>query len=254
MTDEKFRIFLNYVAAIILCCCILGMIAWAWASFNTVPPQTHKIILTVSPDSVHDSKKFSYYTDSLIQVIGKHEHVIADKYEAVLDEKVDSPKYWSIAGVLVSVVLGVAGFFGFKTFKDIESDCKKTAEDVANEKAIEVAKATSKNESQQYLDSHLSIEVQNASDVYLGNQERHIEDMVRNAVASAQNEFSDNIDELYEKLNDLDSRLTVFEGTVNTNDMQHTSSDQRTAEDPMENTSNACDNNHAVTDDISLFE
>lgn len=255
MTDDKFRIFLNYVAAIILGCCILGMIVWAWTSFKTIPPQTHKIILTVSPDSVYDSKKFSYYTDSLIQVIGKHEHVIADKYEAVLDEKADSQKYWSIAGVLVSVVLGVAGFFGFKTFKDIESGCKKTAEEVANEKAIEVAKTTSKSESQEYLNSHLVMEVQNASNVYFGNQESHIKEMVENAVATSLSEMVDKIDALSEKLDDVDSRLTMLERSVNTNGTPKTDPNTETAPstDTPSKTSDDSDNTIA-TAEINLFE
>lgn len=257
MTEEKFRVFLNYVAAVILSFCVFGMIVWAWESFNTVPPQTHKIILTVSPDSIYESKKFSYYTDSLIQVIGKHEQVIADKYESVLDEKADSQKYWSIAGVLVSVILGIAGFFGFKTFKDIESGCRKTAEDVANEKAKEESTKTSKSETKEYLEGHLAAEIRNASNVYLGNQESHIKEMVKNAVVNTLADVSDKIDELSDKLEELDSRLTMLERSGNTSGEQQTEPISSEATNPPTDNSSGISGNSGKTiaiGEVNLFE
>ena len=114
MNEEKFHMFLNYMAAILLSLCFVGIIVMACKCFTAQAPQTHRIVITVSPDSVYDDAKFSYYTDSLISVINKHEHVIADRYEAILEDKADTQKYWSIAGILVSTILGIAGFFGFK--------------------------------------------------------------------------------------------------------------------------------------------
>ena len=125
MNEEKFHMFLNYMSAIILSLCFVGIIVMACKCFTAKAPQTHRIVITVSPDSVYDDAKFSYYTDSLISVINKHEHVIADRYEAILEDKADTQKYWSIAGILVSMILGIAGFFGFKSIKDIERAAKK---------------------------------------------------------------------------------------------------------------------------------
>lgn len=253
MSEEKFRVFLNYIAAVILGFCVMGMIVWAWNCFRAVYPQTHVITLTVSPDSIYDSERFSYYTDSLIQVINKHEHILADKYEAMLDEKADSQKYWTIAGVLVSIIIGVTGFFGFKSLKDIEADCKKTAEDVAREKAIEIATVTSRNDTKDYLDSHLATEVLNASNTYLGNQENHIEEMVINAVMRSRTEMTDRIDELSEKNNDLDGRLTALERKSNIVDSQQTSSDLGQSEISSVSISAANDNS-TDSGGINLFE
>lgn len=93
MTDGKFHAFLNYASAVLLGLCAIALIVLACNCFSSKRPQTHRIILTVSPDSVYDDRQFCYYTDSLINVINKHEHVIADRYEAILEDRADTQKY-----------------------------------------------------------------------------------------------------------------------------------------------------------------
>ena len=211
MTDGKFHAFLNYASAVLLGLCAIGLIVLACNCFSSKRPQTHRIILTVSPDSVYEDKQFCYYTDSLINVINKHEHVIADRYEAILEDRADTQKYWSIAGILVSIIIGIAGFFGFKTIKDIEHDCQETAKKIAAETATSVATSTSKTKTEEYLQQHLREEVQNASDVYLGNQENHIKEMVQNAVARVQNDTSEMLDDLNGRVDEISERLDALD-------------------------------------------
>lgn len=211
MTDGKFHAFLNYASAVLLGLCAIALIVLAYNCFSSKRPQTHRIILTVSPDSVYDDRQFCYYTDSLINVINKHEHVIADRYEAILEDRADTQKYWSIAGILVSIIIGIAGFFGFKTIKDIELDCQETAKKIAAETATSVATSTSKTKTEEYLQQHLREEVQNASDVYLGNQESHIKEMVQNAVARVQNDTADMLDDLNGRVDEISERLDALD-------------------------------------------
>ena len=208
---DKLKSFLDKSAAILLIVCAIGLIVLACNCFSSKRPQTHRIILTVSPDSVYEDKQFCYYTDSLINVINKHEHVIADRYEAMLEDRADTQKYWSIAGILVSIIIGIAGFFGFKTIKDIEHDCQETAKKIAAETATSVATSTSKTKTEEYLQQHLREEVQNASDVYLGNQENHIKEMVQNAVARVQNETSEMLDDLNGRVDEISERLDALD-------------------------------------------
>ena len=208
---DKLKSFLDKSAAILLIVCAIGLIVLACNCFSSKRPQTHRIILTVSPDSVYEDKQFCYYTDSLINVINKHEHVIADRYEAMLEDRADTQKYWSIAGILVSIIIGIAGFFGFKTIKDIEHDCQETAKKIAAETATSVATSTSKTKTEEYLQQHLREEVQNASDVYLGNQENHIKEIVQNAVARVQNETSEMLDDLNGRVDEISERLDALD-------------------------------------------
>lgn len=229
MTDGKFHAFLNYASAVLLGLCAIGLIVLACNCFSSKKLQTHRIILTVTPDSVYDNKHFSYYTDSLINVINKHEHVIADRYEAILEDRADTQKYWSIAGILVSIIIGIAGFFGFKTIKDIEHDCQETAKKIAAETATSVATSTSKIKTEEYLQQHLREEVQNASDVYLGNQENHIKEMVQNAVERVQNDTSEMLDDLNGRVDEISERLDALD-SADTSDTAPTTSSSASGE------------------------
>lgn len=245
MNEEKFHIFLNYVAAILLSLCFVGIIVMACRCFTAPAPQTHRIVLTVSPDSVYDDAKFSYYTDSLISVINKHEHVIADRYEAMLEDKADTQKYWSIAGILVSTILGIAGFFGFKSIKDIEHDCKETAKNIAASTATSISTTTSKEKTQEYLNDNLKKEVKDASDVYFRSQEGHISEMVKNEVINAITDCSDKLDELTGEMEELAERLDKIERSKNPDGNANASASSESKEQPVVS---------SASGEIDLFE
>ena len=241
MNDEKFHTFLNYASTILLSLCFVGIIVMAYRCFTAQSPQTYRIVLTVSPDSVYDDAKFSYYTDSLISVINKHEHVIVDKYEAILEDKAETQKYWSIAGILVSIILGIAGFFGFKSIKDIEHDCKETAKSIATSTATSIATTTSKEKTQEYLNANLKKEVKDASDIYFGNQEDHIKEMVKYEFK----ECSGKLDELTGDMDELAERLDKIEKSTNPKESSTPSSSSENNEQPVAS---------SASGEIDLFE
>jgi hypothetical protein len=102
----------------------LALIIGSFTIFKGKNVQQYQVVLTVNPDSSFDAETFSYYTDSLIQVINKHEYVLEERYNAILEEKQDAQRYWSIAGVVASIIIAVFGVFGYKSFKDIENKCE----------------------------------------------------------------------------------------------------------------------------------
>lgn len=122
--DSKFSSFLNYAACSVLVVAFLALIIGSFTIFKGKNVQQYQVVLTVNPDSSFDAETFSYYTDSLIQVINKHEYVLEERYNAILEEKQDAQRYWSIAGVVASIIIAVFGVFGYKSFKDIENKCE----------------------------------------------------------------------------------------------------------------------------------
>ena len=245
MNDGKFHVFLNYASAVLLGLCAIGLIVLAYNCFSSKRPQTHRIILTVSPDSVYDDKQFCYYTDSLINVINKHEHVIADRYEAILEDRADTQKYWSIAGMLVSIIIGIAGFFGFKTIKDIEHDCQETAKKIAAGTATSVAASTSRTKTVEYLEQNLREKVLNASDVYLGNQEKYVSDMVNDAIANNLKDCSSKLDELTGEMEEIEERLDKIERSLNVDGETNASAPSDSNEQPVAT---------SASGEIDLFE
>lgn len=124
--DKKFSSFLNYAACSVLFVAFIALIVGASSFFlgEEEHIQKYQVVLSANSDSTFDGQKFSYYTDSLIQVINKHEHMLEDRYGAILEEKYDTQRYWSIAGIVASIVIAIFGVFGYKSFKDIESKCE----------------------------------------------------------------------------------------------------------------------------------
>ncbi len=74
--DSKFSSFLNYAACSVLVVAFLALIIGSFTIFKGKNVQQYQVVLTVNPDSSFDAETFSYYTDSLIQVINKHEYVL----------------------------------------------------------------------------------------------------------------------------------------------------------------------------------
>lgn len=113
------------------------------------------------------------------------------------------------------MILGIAGFFGFKSIKDIERDCKETAQNIAASTANSISTVTSKEKTQEYLNANLKKEVKNASDVYFGSQENHVSEMVKNAVANNLKDYSDNLEELTGEMEGIEERLDKIEQSLN---------------------------------------
>lgn len=184
MDDRKFLTFLNYMACVIVAICIIGIVygsvIYLTQSRNV---QKHQIVLTVSPDSIYNDNKFSYYTDSLIQVINRHEHILEDRYDAILEEKYNTQQYWTIAGILTTIVISILGFFGYKSFKDIESKC------------VEISKATTANIVQESLLSIVKSEMSNT-------------DFSSKIIAAVSNEIDNS------KLANIENRLSVLEDSA----------------------------------------
>lgn len=202
MEDNKFSVFLNYAACFVVCICIIGLMYGAVIYFTQAKSiQKYQIVLTVSPDSIYDNEKFSYYTDSLIQVINRHEHIIEDRYNAILEEKYETQKYWTIAGILTTIVISILGFFGYKSFNDIESKC------------VDISKATTTKIVQRRLQSIVKSEMADS-------------DFSSKIIAAVSKEINNST------LADIENRLSVLENSEDSNTLPGDNNTEQTPEIP----------------------
>ena len=134
-------------AIALLFICTIGIIFAGLSWFHprqTVTPD-YNLVLTVASDSTgFNVEKFSVYSDSLITVINQHEKVLNEKYSSFIAEKEHTLRIESIVGILLSIIVAIVGFFGYKNIKSIE----KKAVDIAND---HVSKEVSN-----YLDKNLA--------------------------------------------------------------------------------------------------
>lgn len=147
------------IAAIVVC----GVLLVINNSKQTIVK--HEIHLSVVPDSLGIlPKDVHMVVDSLQTYIHTTEQRIADKYEYFLEQKKDENILFSVGSLFGGIFISILGFFGYKSFKDIEAkaeDCateiaSKTAEKRANEVALSAAGEHLKNNLPKYVDEKLS--------------------------------------------------------------------------------------------------
>lgn len=178
--------FYNEIAAtILLVFCavsvVVAIVIFAIGSKREVVK--HEYTYTIKVDSAGNvTPAAQLQVDSMISTIKQHEHLIQDRYDYVLEQRENSQDYLTVGGIFVTVILSIFGFFGYKSFKNIEEDAKSSAkkiaadkaEEIANEKATDVATKLNNR-----LNNELKIEQQKALRDF---KKEDIPDMVSRAV------------------------------------------------------------------------
>lgn len=116
---------------------------------------------------------------------------------------------------------------------------------MAKEIAASVAKDISKDRTEEYLKQHLREGVLNASDVYLGNQEKYVSDMVNDAIANNLKDCSSKLDELTGEMEGIEKRLDKIENSINVDEKTNASAPSDSNEQPVAS---------SASDETDLFE
>lgn len=124
-------------------------------------PKVDRLEIKIIPDSLSTDATYSKKEiDSLIAVT----KIILESYEHHFQtetvQKEQEDNYKSFGALLLSVIVGLGGFFGFKSFKDIKDRGEQTAKEVASEKASELAEKVAEKAAGKYLASKLPEVVQ----------------------------------------------------------------------------------------------
>lgn len=153
-------------ADVILLACILAIVFVTafWTCKLCCKPQVQPIKIEVIASDSLCTKNYlaKEQVDSLITAIKHQESQLSDKYQYVLEQKMNQDQYFSLGTFLVGVVLSVFGFFGYKSIKSIEEKANKDAE--------RAAKQTSEDVTREYLNEKLDGKVTLAADRIFNSQ------------------------------------------------------------------------------------
>ena len=178
---EKFwkRTLLNdRLASWILAICALVLIVTLAvvaivSSCKHVEPQ--RVELTLVPaDSVSGASQFSKRDDmvmisrckldSIVARFETHEAQLSQKYQYVMEKREEEDNYRNIFMLIFGIAVSTVGFFGYRSFADIEKRAMKVAEEkaeqVAKEQAQKTAKEVAQNTAQNYCSQNVNQLVQ----------------------------------------------------------------------------------------------
>lgn len=143
------------------------------SSCNHVEPQ--RVELTLVPaDSVSGASQFSKRDDmvmisrckldSIVARFDAHEAQLAQKYQYVIEKREEEENYRNIFMLIFGIAVSTVGFFGYRSFADIDNRAMKIAEAKANEvakiTAKKTAEETAKTTAESYCTRNVSIFVQ----------------------------------------------------------------------------------------------
>lgn len=108
----------------------------------------------VVPDStvnLHDGCYLSRLeVDTLLDKLDYHEAVLENKYNTLIEQRHEEDRTREIFLYVFGIVISVLGYFGYKSFNDVEKRAEKEANRIANKIARKVAKEVSENKCEFY--------------------------------------------------------------------------------------------------------
>ena len=144
--QEELGLLLNKMAAwILFICSVVAAVTVAFFSFDRAildEEKEVKISYVFQTDTLGSvTPQSRALADSVLYEMSKHEQRIADKYEYIIEQRSNIEDYLTWGGILLTVVISIFGFFGYKSLHDIqerilkhvEPSAQKAAEDKAEE-------------------------------------------------------------------------------------------------------------------------
>lgn len=156
--DQQTSLLEKWAIWIVGLCFVLLLIGMGCFVFNktVLTPKVAKLEIRMFSDSLSGDATYSKKeVDSLIAITKQTLDSYQHHFETETMQKEQEDVYKSFGALLLSVIVGLCGFFGFKSFKDIKEKGEQTAKDVATNIAKEVAETAAKKAAETYLESKL---------------------------------------------------------------------------------------------------
>lgn len=162
--------FAVLAAVIVTALALICMFGYGRYVKEPVQPNVVSIVIQVDTTGVL-SPETKIETDKIIATFEAHEHLLKDKYEHVLQQKEDIKDYFTWGGMLVTIVLSIFGFFGFRSLQSIDERVVNSVTPKASDKATQSA--------EQLVNTRLNGYIDNA-DKRLDNSEKNQEEKIKN--------------------------------------------------------------------------
>lgn len=164
--------FNDYAATVILVLTVIAalsvLIFYAISKNFLKDSQEEKVVCVIATDSTGVVTPESYaLAESVKEAFEVQEHAIEDKYKYIIEQKERTQDYLTWGGLIITVILSIFGFFGYKSLSSIEDRIKKSVQVHATGEAVTKAKEYAEKELESYerkTTDSLSEKVKNKAD------------------------------------------------------------------------------------------
>lgn len=164
-----------------LCACVVRLF-WNHVDVHRVEivfaPCDSIALANVSPDG----SKFLVSKESLDSVVTRlelHENVLNQKYQYILEKRDGEDNYRNIFMLVFGIAVSVAGFFGYRSFSNIEEKAMQIAEAKSGEVVNEVAPEKAERKAGEVAKSYCDNNVSNLVSAYLS---QHLQEAVNSRI------------------------------------------------------------------------
>lgn len=115
--------------------CIISIIIASvfYCCFDSKKQNISNIELSIAVDSTRVIDAVSMAKiDSLSYLLTKHNEDVKERYQYMIEQKEVESRLLTYGSVIISIILAIFGFFGYKSFKSIEEKAVSVAEEKAN--------------------------------------------------------------------------------------------------------------------------
>lgn len=193
-----------------LCLIIIGGAA-LYFILRPAAPATYQITLTVASDSIGVvSPDVMLKMDSLAELVKQQNADVNERYAYMVEQKENEDTLIAIGSILVSIILAIFGFFGYRSFKSIEDKAVNSAQEKASSKV---------NTEMVSMKKELDKELRGVIDkTFLEEYENRLKQKVSDVLNEVYNETISarlaSIQSSSEELDDIKKRLTSAENFI----------------------------------------
>ena len=108
---------------------IMALIFSLKYSFNETLPRDISIILQSDSTVRILAQDKEAIVDSLNQVMLEREHLLATRYQALIQKEENNDTIFTVCSILIGMIASLLGFFGIKNFQSIREESKKIVKD-----------------------------------------------------------------------------------------------------------------------------
>lgn len=203
--------FLDIVGGLLLAICSISLIIALVVVFKKTPekPIVNAVSLTIQADSTGALAPTSQHAiDSLTTLVRQQDIEIRERYAYFIEQKERENALITFGGIIISIILGIFGFFGYKSFKAIEDKALSNAEEKVRTKVtaeFEAVKNEIEEKAKGTINERFKVEYTTKLGIEVSNQmSENFEELLRSRSGSLDNQEK-SVKDLQERVNKVES-------------------------------------------------